>query len=223
MKNLRLLNSEILANYPKHSSFAIIGNAGITPSEQKIIDGCDGVIRFNNYATREGIDKPRDPYRCDILFSTFDLHSAGSTPSDVVIGIPFPFKAEEICSKPSKWYPGARHWMVDPYKNMKMCKEMQIDSLGASHPLPSIGFTALYHLHNWPIHFYVCGFNWYFNKETGRLQGKEISDMNFPKNWNHCYMKECLWIIKNLMSKNNIIFSPDCLWILNYIKKKLEI
>lgn len=211
MKNLNILDPSILERYriEKHGIVAIVGNAGIGPSDDEIIDSAQCVVRFNNYATREKVTKTKDPNRCDILFSTFDLHSAGSNPSDVVIGIPYPFKAKEINLKPDRWYPKAKHWMVNPYHNMEMCAEMQIDSLGHTHPLPSIGFTALWHMRNWNATFYVCGMNWYYDG-LGRFQNWDLKNTNYPTNWNHNYPKELRWIIQNLLRKNNFMFSPEC-------------
>ena len=223
MNNLQILDSSILLKYTNQSSIALVGNSGVSDIEQSIINGCGIIARFNNYATRKNIDKTKDPYQCDILFSTFDLHSVDSQPKDVVIGIPFPFKAEEILEKPMRWYPRSRHWMINPYQNMKMCLDMNIDSLGASHPLPSLGFTALWHMRNWPIKIHVCGFNWYCNPNEKTIQGVSIYDTKPKDSWNHNYKKEAIWIIKNLMHKDNIIFSPDCLRILNFIKISLGI
>lgn len=111
--------------------------------------------------------------------------------------------------------------MVNPYVNMQMCEEMRIDSLGASHPLPSIGFTALYHMQDFPVSIYVCGFNWYFDKTKRVIQGHEIGNYDYPKNWNHNYPKEVYWIIDNLMKKDNIIFSESCHNTLSYIRNKI--
>lgn len=222
MNNLQILNSSILCPYqkipaiPKRLKIAVIGNAGISYNDQGRIQESDVVIRFNNYATRQHIEKTSDPFRCDVLFSTFDLHSVGSKPKDVVIGIPFPFKAQEIASKPDRWYPKSRHWMVNPYESMKMCEELECNSLGYQHPFPSIGFTALWHMRNWAHDFYICGFNWYFDWSTKKMQGHDLKNKKYPKHWNHNYPKESEWMATKL--GNNFIFSDDCQKILNYVK-----
>lgn len=224
MKDLKLLNQAILTNYPHKNQpvrVAVVGNSGIAEHDQRKIDNCDVVIRFNNYATRENIALTKDKFKCDILFSTFDLHSYGSQPKDVIIGIPFPFKAKEIYKKPNKWYPNSRHWMVNPYENMKMCEEMNIDSLGACHPLPSLGLTALWHMKDWEAEFYVCGYSWYYNKQDQTIQRWDLRNKNYPKNWNHNYPKEIEWVIKNLIPKNNFIFSDGCMEAINFAKKFL--
>ncbi len=225
MNNLMLLSESILTRYQKSThklKVCVVGNSGIENSDQEMIDKSDVVIRHNNYGSRAGIIHTRDKLKCDILFSTFDLHTYGAQPKDVVIGIPFPFKAKEIEPKPDRWYPDARHWMVNPFINMKMCEELKIDSLGASHPLPSIGFTSLYHMHNYDAQFYVCGYSWYYDDNTGLFQNWDLKNKNYPKTWNHCYPKEIEWIIKNLMTKDNITFSHSCNRILDIAIRQLK-
>ncbi len=217
MNSLQILNRNILRPYGMCPLVAIVGNAGIRPEDEEPLKRADCVVRFNNYATRAGIIKTSNPFRCDILFSTFDLHSNGAKPKDVVIGIPYPFKAKEIYTKPARWYPDSRHWMVNPYHNMMLCEELGLNSLGHTHPLPSIGFTALWHLQNYPADFYVTGFNWY--NEGNKFQGWDLKNTNYPKTWNHNYCKEVQWTIKNLFHKNNFIFSKECARILNLAKK----
>lgn len=199
-----------------------MGNAGIDEASQSAIDHADVVIRFNNYANRN-IIHTKDKLRCDILFSTFDLHSAGSDPRDVVIGIPFPFKAHEIESKPERWYPNARPWMVNPYENMKMCRELHAESMGFQHPFPSIGCTALWHMQDWDADFYVCGFSWYSSLKEKTIQGVPMNatPASHKKIWNHNYFNELQWIIKTLVPKNNIIFSESCQEIISVYSKYL--
>ncbi len=224
MNNLKMLSELILNPYDNlgKKTIAIVGNGGISESENAIIDNADCVVRFNNYATRQGIPKTKDPFRCDILFSTFDLHSEGSNPCDVVIGIPYPFKAQEIFDKPKKWYPKSTHWMVNPYLNMKCCEDLGSNSMGHQHPLPSLGTTALWHMHKWDANFYITGFNWYYDG-LGRFQDWDLRNKNYPKNWNHNYPKEVEWALRNLLGKNNIIFSDKCFEILKVANKILSL
>ena len=217
MNSLQILNRNILRPYGARPLVAIVGNAGVRPEDEEPLKRADCVVRFNNYATRANIIKTPDPYRCDVLFSTFDLHSQVAKPRDVVIGIPYPFKAKEIFSKPKRWYPDARHWMVNPYHNMQLCEELGMESLGYAHPLPSIGLTALWHMRDYPADFYVCGFGWYFSE--GKFQGWDLQNKDYPKTWNHWYPAEVEWILKNLFHKNNFIFSKECARILNIAKK----
>lgn len=216
MNRLEMLSERILDPYSteKRRLVAVIGNGGVSPSDQSVIDVADCVVRFNNYATREKIEKTQDPYKCDILFSTLDLHSQGCKPKDVVIGIPYPFKAKEISQKMPRWYGKSNHWMVNPYLNMQCCMDLGFDSVGYAHPLPSIGFTALWHMHNWTAQFYIAGFNWYFDGHS-KFQNWDLKNKDYPKCWGHNYPKEIEWILTNLFKKNNIMFSPECLRILD--------
>lgn len=212
---LKILDSSII---PGGFPISIIGNSGVTqaPPEGKL-------VRFNNYATRAGIAYTKNRLQCDVLFTTFDLHSFGSRPKHVVIGVPFPFKAENIIEKSQKWYKDSELWMVNPYDNLMMCKEMGIPSEGYRHPFPSIGFTALWHMKDWKRNVYIDGFNWYYQKDTGLFQGFDLRNPNKPTNWNHNYHGEIEWVIKNLRPKNNIKFSDECNRILDIASKQLAI
>lgn len=225
MKNLKILSPEILRKYTKPNTvptLAIVGNGGVSLEDEEKINSSDCVIRFNNYATREKISKTKDPFKCDILFSTFDLHSQGSNPRDVVVGIPYPFKAKEIQSKPERWYPNSQPWMVNPYDNMNLCNDLGIDSLGHAHPLPSLGLTALYHLNKMKCKMFIAGFAWYYDEQTGLFQGRHLSNKEHPSNFNHFYSKEIQWILNNLHGKNNVSFSKSCSRLLTIARKQLN-
>lgn len=224
MKNLKILSPEILRKYTKPNTvptLAIVGNGGISLQDEERINSSDCIVRFNNYATREKISKTTDPFKCDILFSTFDLHSKGSNPRDVVIGIPYPFKAKEIQSKPARWYPNSHHWMVNPYHNMNLCEDLGLNSLGFAHPLPSLGLTALYHLSKMQCNMFIAGFQWYYDEQTGLFQNHHLSNKKYPGHWNHSYPKEIGWILDNLYGKVNVNFSKSCTRLLDIAKKQL--
>ncbi len=140
---LQILNTRPFA---RAKTIAIVGNAGIEEEDNEKINAADCVIRFNNYATRGELQFTRDRFRCDVLFSTFDLHSMGSEPGHVVIGIPFPFKADAIADKLTRWYPRSVPYMVNPYWVRQSCIDLGLQSMGDKHPMPSIGTTCLYHL-----------------------------------------------------------------------------
>jgi len=212
LKDLRILSDEILSSYARKPLIAVVGNAGVQEEDQQVIDTADIVVRFNNYGTREGITKTSDPLKCDILFSTLDLHSTGAKPKDIIIGIPYPFKAREISSKIPRWYDKSRKWMVNPYLNLQCCLDIGLDSEGFKHPLPSIGTTALWHMKDWKAQFYIAGMNWYYSE--GRFQKWDLKNTDYPACWNHNYCKELKWILANLFQKNNIMFSPSCTKIL---------
>ena len=225
IKKLRILDDSILDKYKSRGrpTVCIVGNAGVSSEDNDLIVDSDCVIRFNNYATRENISYTNERFKCDILFSTFDLHSNGSKPKDVVIGIPFPFKAKEIANKPQRWYPNSDVWMVNPYENIQMCMDLNVESLGFKHPFPSIGTSALWHMKEWDAIFYICGFSWYYDSKNHKFQGWDLKNKEYPKIWNHNYPLEIEWIIKNIHKKDNFIFSKSCEKIINVAKHILSI
>lgn len=226
MKKLNISSDKILDEYFLKSfqgkpKIAIIGNAGITDEDQEAIDEANIVIRFNNFATRENIRHSKNPYRCDILFTTFDLHSRNAKIKDVVVGIPYPFKHARIIEKFPQWYPTARQWMVNPYENYRLCQELGLDSDGYAHPLPSLGFTALWHLQDFDASIYIGGFEWYVNTDEKLIQKRKITDP-LPTHFNHYYLKEVQWILKNLRPKLNVKFSARCNQILDLVQSELK-
>jgi hypothetical protein len=225
VKNLKILSPEILRKYTKPNTvptLSIVGNGGVSLEDEDRINSSDCIVRFNNYATREKISKTKDPFKCDILFSTFDLHSQGSNPDHVVAGIPAPFNIKTIPPKMSKWYPRSGHWMVNPYDNAVLCEELELESLGFSHPLPSIGLTALYHLSKLQCNMFICSMNWYYNEQTGLFQNHHLSSKKYSSNWNHNYPKEIGWILHNLYSKPGVSFSKSCERLLTIARKQLN-
>lgn len=228
MKNLKILDESIIKPYQNQHRMrpvvAIVGNAGVSPLDNELIQDSDCVIRFNNYATRAGIQHTEVVNQCDILFTTFDLHSHTAKPKDVVIGIPFPFKPKEIIIKAERWYQKSQLWMVNPYTNLQMLLDLKVkDSLGFKHPFPSIGTTALWHLKDWDADFYVMGFGWYYDPNTRRFQNWDLRNKNYPTTWNHNYPVEVEWALRTLMPKDNFIFSVDCTNILNEAKRQLRL
>lgn len=214
MKNLQILDESILDG----RNVAIVGNAGVAESDNNIIDSRQ-TVRFNNYGSREGIAHTSTRLRASILFTTFDLHTKSASPDHVVIGIPFPFNAHTIPTKMKGWYPDAKRWMVNPYQNLEMNQDLETGTQGFQHPFPSIGFTALWHMKDWNANFYVCGFDWYFDFKSKKLQGWPIGNKNYPKNWNHNYHREIAWVIKHLWKKPNFTFSARCNQILEYVSQ----
>lgn len=243
INRLGIFSHSIFASYSrlKPPKIAIIGNGGLSPEDQEAINLSDCVIRFNNYATRNGINYSADRFRCDILFTTGDLHSEGADPKSVVIGIPFPFKASETARKLSKWYPKARSYMVNPYLNLEMVEELDlwhekhpgwrgldelnIDPRGWRHPFPSIGFTCLWHLFHslnsiptFIPDIFVAGFNWYAT-DDGKIQGWDMKRTDYPSHWNHNYPKEIRWIIEKIMHHPRFSFSESSYQVLSRTKK----
>jgi len=224
VKNLKILSPEILDKYGIGitPTLAIVGNGGVSLEDEENIMTADCVIRFNNYASRENITKTKDRLKCDILFSTFDLHSQGSNPRDVVVGIPYPFKAKDVQRKQELWYPKAQKWMVNPYENMDLCDELGLNSVGYHHPLPSLGLTALYHLNKMNCNMFVCGFAWYYDEQRGLFQKHHLKNKNYPSVWNHNYCKELIWILDNLYGKPNVSFSKSCTRLLSIARSQLN-
>lgn len=241
IRRLNIFSHTIFARYAKGTEpvrIAIVGNGGLSEEDHEHIDASDCVIRFNNYATRKGIEYTADRYRCDILFTTTDLHSPGAEPHSVVIGIPFPFKTDQVTKRIHEWYPKSRPYMVNPFLNNFMVREMElsspawdklpekVDPRGWMHPFPSIGFTCLWHLldimnsiRTFKPEVFVAGFNWYSEDEGKTIQGWDMKNTNYPSHWNHNYPKEARWIIANLMDHDNFSFSEKCWRILETVRK----
>jgi len=229
MFNLQILNKNIWSKYVKDGelSIAVIGNAGVSEQDNNSIQKCNCHVRFNNYATRADIqDKlTADPLRCDVLFSTFDLHSKGAAPKDAIITIPFPFKQKRIARLAQKWYPRSQKWMVNPYLLAEYCEELGLDSEGWRHPCPSVGMTCLMnlrdHLDQLKIksRVFVAGFEWYYNKKKNSFQNWDLRRTDHPKTWNHNYPKEVEWVYDNLVNHAGFTFSGRAARILNYAKK----
>lgn len=204
---------------------SVIGNAGITQNDVPRIEA-SLAIRFNNYATRAGIGHHTS--KCDMLWTTGDLHSQGSSPSSVVVGIPFPFKTDSLPSRLNRWYSKSTPYTVNPYWCYEMNQELGIPSEGWKHPFPSIGFTCLWHLHKlistskFRPSVYVAGFNFYHDK--GRIQGIIPSrdyTVNRHKCFNHHYILEVKWIMEKLWNHPCFQFSPEINKIFQSLKPKL--
>lgn len=226
LDRLSILNTRA---FRQATTIAVVGNGGISEEDNEIIEASDCVVRFNNYATRKDIEYTKDKFRCDVLFSTFDLHSNGADPGSVVIGIPFPFHQKEVARKIQKWYPRSAPYCLNPYINAELCGEIGLDSEGHKHPIPSIGFTAVWHIHrlmafmrNWNPNIHVAGFNWYSDKDKLTIQNRRIT---LPKagHFNHHYREEMAWMINNIMLNDQWSFSGECFDILQafqpYLKK----
>lgn len=208
---------------------AVVGNGGLSSEDQEIIANSDCVIRFNNYATREGIDYSTDRFRCDMLWTTGDLHSQGAEPRSVVLGIPFPFHCHTLPRRIEKWYPKSTALMVNPYWNLDMNIEMKTGTEGWKHPFPSIGFTCLWHLKQilqkvstFHAQIFVAGFNWYSDTPVEHIQGIIPSRSYNPQkhgHLNHHYVMEVIWILDNLLSHPSFGFSDSCYKILKSVEK----
>jgi hypothetical protein len=139
--------------------------------------------------------------------------------------VPYPFKIENIIEKFDLWYPNSRPWMVNPYWNYLMCRELNINSEGWKHPFPSIGFTALWHMHRMGINLhseiYICGFNWYYDAAKNLMQGIRLNKQPRPTHFNHDYWLESTWTVNNLLGAPGYSFSPTCLNVLQKVKEAM--
>jgi hypothetical protein len=227
---LQIFNHRAFAMFARGSKvkIAVVGNGGLSDEDQETIANADCVIRFNNYATREGIDYSSDRFKCDMLWTTGDLHSQGSDPRAVCLGIPFPFKCQSMPARIKKWYPKSTALMVNPYWNLQMNMELKTGTEGFTHPFPSIGFTCLWHLKTifdkvptFQAQIFIAGFNWYSQQEGKTIQGVIPSRDYDPKkkgHFNHHYVLEAIWMIDNLMSHPSFGFSESCWRILKTIE-----
>jgi len=227
-RTIRRINTLSSRAFNNAKTIAIVGNGGISPSDNEVINQCDCVVRFNNYATREKIEYTAERFRCDTLFSTFDLHSTGAEPATTVIAIPFPFHAKDIPRKLNKWYPKSAPFVLNPYVNMELCDALGLDSLGDQHPIPSVGLTAVWHIYqlikfqrNWNPKIHICGFNWYSDKDKLTIQGRKM-DMRKAGHFNHHYREEMKWMIDNIMFHPNFSFSSECFEILQAFKPHIK-
>jgi len=227
---IQRLNILSARTFKQASTIAIVGNGGLNDEDNELINASECVVRFNNYASREGIKYTKDRYRCNVLFTTFDLHSEGAEPDSVVIGIPFPFSCEHIERKMTKWYWKSQPYCLNPYVNLHLMKDLGLQDMGhgGGHPCPSIGFTAVWHLYhlirhmkNWNPVVYIAGFNWYSNKEKLEIQGRHIHQ---PRAWhyNHHYREEMKWMIDHLLNHPSFCFSEECLSILQAFKPHIK-
>jgi hypothetical protein len=153
------------------------------------------------------------------------LHPGPRQPKNVVIGIPYPFHIDRIIRLADVWFPSSSLWMVNPYMNYQLCKEININSDGYKHPLPSLGLTALWHLNRLKVNLkskiYICGFNWYYDHEKELMQGYKLNHQPRPTHFNHDYWKESTWIVNHLVGKYNWNFSKSCMSILNKVKEAM--
>jgi hypothetical protein len=130
-------------------------------------------------------------------------------PKLVVIGIPAPFQIDRIPAKVDQWYRYASVAMVNPYWNRQLCRALSLASDGYRHPLPTLGMTAIYHLARMQLsaEFYVCGFDWHFDPVADTIQGCPVTADRLPTHFNHWYVREAVWIARNLLPSDSWKFS----------------
>lgn len=187
---------------------AIVGNGEVDADSTSEIQNADFVVRFNNWSNRVGIDQTHRGTRCDLLVANFDClpERERPPPAAVMHAIPPPFRLRRNAKLGELYYPRSLHLMVNPFWQTELCDELdlgvgtQLD--GYQHPLPTVGFTFIWHL-NKSLKtrsqlFYVAGFDWRYDATTGKYD-KQLPGSPVPKNWTHYYLKEATWITKNMM------------------------
>lgn len=192
------------------NSIAIVGNGPTENGDRQKINSADLVIRFNDWASRDHhrlVKKTGN--RCDFLFTTIDSFSRrGNQPSKVIIGIPYPHHYNKVEYWLNKQYPNSQYIMVNPYLNFKLCKELNLNSIGWNHPLPTIGMTGIWHINHFSLsaNIYITGFSWLYDEKTDSIQNQLIDSEILPQE-NHIYIKEAFWISKKLFNNDKWTFS----------------
>lgn len=199
---------------------AVVGNGPVDPVDKSIIEGADVVMRFNNWGSRtdgwcqDNLEKVGG--RCDIMLGNFDIHTTNigqrdiTAPKIATLAIPTPHNIDRA-SHFERFYPDARASMVNPFWVYQCCQELGLASVGHEHPMPTVGMTGLYHLHHMKLDtvFFVTGFSWHYDRKEDTVQGIDIGAENLPTYWNHFYIKELVWVSRNLLDDPRWSFGPQ--------------
>ena len=211
--NLGLFNQDVVDG----KNVAVVGNGPITQECKAMIDSADLVVRFNNWNCRSEYSSRISGKRCDLLFTHGDLREAGRSkgfepPTTVVIAIPAPFKIDRLQTCIQTWWPDSQVVMVNPYFISDACRALQLESDGWSHPMPTVGFSFLYHLWRFPTNpdgsIYVTGFDWHIDQINGTAGRVCVKSNTMPSHFNHSYLRESKWCARNLIPNPRWSFSP---------------
>ena len=209
--NIDVLTADWFRNvFPSASSMAIVGNGPVDVSDTKIIDGSDVVVRFNDFDRRPGLCQEHRTPRCDLLVTHFDcIPSPAQLPKGILHAIPPPFQLERNRKICASRYPHQRHAMVNPFEQQRLCRELGLDSDGYKHPLPTVGFTWLWHFHQLsiPMSIFLCGFTWHYDAASFTYDKFKALADKLPPRLNHYYLKEAVWVQRNWLGGSNISFS----------------
>jgi hypothetical protein len=178
-------------------SIAIVGNGPLPESVVEEVEAATVVVRFNNWATRRGLDQQRNHAgdHCDILVSNFDIHNERlRQPRQVVLGIPWPHHQADASRLLDTFYDCSSAFMVNPWW-MDDCHR------AIECPHPTVGLTALYCLSRMalPAAFKVFGFTWHFDPAHRTMQGVPLTVPSLPGSWRHHYPREARWVGENLL------------------------
>ncbi len=199
IRRMDMLNmATIRTSLPRADTVVVVGNGPVGPESTERINEADVVVRFNNFDNRNGIDQTHRTKRCDVLVTNLDCMPAkgGAIPALVLHAIPAPFQLERNPKLAEQWYPQSRHAMVNPFLQKQLCTELGMVSDGYRHPLPTVGFTWLWHAHaiGFWSDIYICGFTWRYDPTMNLFDG-------MPPTWDkplgtmsHHYLSEARWV-----------------------------
>lgn len=198
-------------------SVAVVGNGVVDQESESWINDADVVVRFNNWNSRDickDVTLPNSGTRCEVVVSHLDcqpiLTHPWSLPRLLVLAIPAPFQIDRNPFYLEERYGKISVAMVNPYVNRLACLELGLNSSGWAHPLPTVGFTFLYHFWRFNLDYvrsiYLCGFDWHYDIRTDTYQNVSLVDQKATPN-NHSYLREARWIQKNLLRDPRWIFS----------------
>lgn len=212
LTELQMFRREHLGEGP----IVVAGNGPMTENCAMKIAEAQTVIRFNNWNKREGWNEERHGKRCDLLYTHADLREGGrdqgfDPPSRVVLAIPAPFKVDRIAKLVETWWPESTLAMANPYLVRQACLALELDSEGWKHPMPTVGFSFLYHLWRFsesrPVEVFVTGFDWHHNPKTHTYDRVEAGSNRMPSCYNHSYLREATWCSRNLLGRPGWTFS----------------
>lgn len=201
------------------SCVAVVGNGPVDPMDRAVVEGADIVVRFNNWGSRSDgwcqDNLQQVGGRCDVVLGNFDVHTTNigqrgiTAPKIAVLAIPTPHSIDRE-NHFQRFYPDAQAAMVNPFGVYDCCRELGLDSLGHEHPMPTVGMTGLYQLFHMKLStvFFVTGFSWHYDWKEDTVQGFDIAAETLPTHFNHFYLKELLWVSRNLLEHPSWSFGP---------------
>lgn len=229
----RIETVEIFHNdhLPLRGEIAVVGNGPVGPGDRWRINKADHVIRFNDWNRRKGYDPSKTGVRCDTLFTHLDANhdptGIDKPPKVVVIAIPPPFHIDRVIERADEWYRESDIELFNPYEMRLICRDvLRFDSMGHTHPLPTVGFQMLYHLSNYlPIMdgatAFVTGFTWHVDQSQATAEGLPIESDFMPKHFNHSYLREVKWVAENLLGSKHFEFSEPAWDALEFVRNEV--
>lgn len=232
MINMNIWNADLMKRVfgERPLRIGIIGQeaAAITKADLKILKTCDVWMKFNNWATRKGLEiLQKTGPRCDLWGGTLDCISREGNPRLAVQLLPTPHRINDGDRLLSRFFPCAVYGMTDPYWSRDFCRMVSSGDKheGWKHPgLPTVGTMALMCLVTMvdigelPAFIFVTGMTWYLEAD-GNLKGwNYLTSKRQPLQWNHPHGKEAVWA-KRLLSKDYIMFGEKSREALSWLKE----